>query len=138
MPGKRLEDSGLIGGRDSRPGVGDYELRCAVFVPRNVEPDPAPLGELHGVPQQVVQYLPDPGGIARDPAVGRQLAFEDEGDRRCCRALPVELRELADLDGQIERRDVELQASGLDARYVKQRTDEAQQVFALRLHDAEP
>ena len=135
---ERLEHGRLLGGGDAQARVSDGEHRLAGLAPADAELDPAALGELDGVAEQVVQHLADPGRVARDPAVLRDAGIENEGDRRRRCSLRVQVGELADFLGEIEGRGMELQAPGLDPRDVEQRADEAEQVLALRLDDPEP
>jgi hypothetical protein len=129
---ERLEQPRHLLRRHADPGVGDPELQpvpVPAGEPSGLERDPAPLGELGGVAEQVEQGLADLDLVrAHRAEVGRVAHLERVAVPRHQR-----LDRLADVlehGGDVELLDEQVHLAGLDLRQVEDVVDQAEQVPA--------
>src|SRR5262245_60009964 len=124
-----LEDHFLVFLRDAHPGVLHRDLSHAI-VHHGPDVDPASLGrELQRIGEKVQQHLLDLALVGSD----RTEALVDrstERDPSATRALSHEGQRVVDGRRQVEVRQLQFHASGLDLRQVEDVVDQGEQMLA--------
>ena len=121
---KILEDGGaaLLGHAGAR--VGDGETHGAAGGHADAHANAAGFGELDRVARQIEQHLPQPGGVADEPA--RHVGRDGGGDFQplALRARRQQLDHALDEPRQVERLVGELQLARLDAGEIENFVDQ--------------
>ncbi len=123
-------------GRDADAGIADGEPYEIAFR-RDADADAAGVGELDGVPRQIVQHLPQPRGIAHQAQldIGRDVA--GDLDVLALRAGRQQLDGPLHERQQVERLVREFQPARFDAREIEDLLDDREQRLARGLDRAD-
>ena len=128
---ERVEDHLLLAGGDADAGVGDLETQAHRTVPvvrgRTAQRDAALGGEFQCVADEDGQDLEQAILVARQHQIER---IRHRGRQRKAlgpRLIGEQRPDIVDQRGQMERRAVQLQRAGLDARQVEHVGDQPQQ-----------
>ena len=128
----------LVGtiGRDADASVANREMDLVGCVARiDGHDDLADLGELHGVGEQVDHHLAQAGDVARDAVGDRRIDQERQLQRLAGGGFGDEVERRLDASPQIERRDFQLEATGVDLREVEDVVDDPEQRLAAGADD---
>src|SRR5205085_2336814 len=140
---ERFEDDALFLRRNADTGIGHLEHDDAggavqhrvVRAPAarsliNAELDPAMLGELEGVRQQVLEHLLQPLRVSVDAAVELGIELHVEGQLAAIRLMPERPRHHIDQVIEEDVLDIHRHRAGLDLRQVENVADQVEKVGA--------
>ena len=140
---ERFEDDALFLRRNADTGIGHLEHDHAggavqhrvVRAPAarrliDAELDPAMLGELEGVRQQVLEHLLQPLRVSVDAAVELGIELHVEGQLAAIRLMPERPRHHVDQVIEEDVLDIHRHRAGLDLRQVENVADQVEKVGA--------